>query len=180
MWKITFSYTHLPSVYLLSLDVSSLFVFFFLPIFNLGFYFFFLLIFKNSSCVLDNGALSDASFTNILSQSASCLLIPIKFFHRIGIFNFNKAQLITSLIFFLTLFFAALGLCCCTQTFSICSEWGLLSICNTWASYCGGFFCCRSQALGYMGFSSCGMRALEYRLSSRWVYIFNCYILGIN
>lgn len=114
MWKITFSYTHLPSVYLLSLDGSS---FFFLPIFNLGFYFFFLLIFKNSSCVLDNGALSDVSFTNILSQSASCLLIPIKFFHRIGIFNFNKAQLITSFIFFcLTLFFAALGLCCCTQT----------------------------------------------------------------
>ena len=61
---------------------------------------------------------------------------------------------------------AALDLCCCTQAFSICSEWGLLSICNTWASHCAGFFCCRSQALGYMSFSSCGMRALEYRLSN--------------
>ena len=41
------------------------------------------------------------------------------------------------LFFFLNLFLAALGLCCCTWTFSACSEWGYSS-CGVWAShYCG-------------------------------------------
>ena len=35
---------------------------------------------------------------------------------------------------------AVLGLHCCTQTFSSC---------------CGGFSCCRAQAVGHVGFSSC-------------------------
>ena len=33
-----------------------------------------------------------------------------------------------SLLFFLNLFLAVLGLCCCAQAFSSCSEWGLLFI----------------------------------------------------
>ena len=31
-------------------------------------------------------------------------------------------------IYFIYLFLAALGLCCCTQAFSSCGEWGLLFI----------------------------------------------------
>ena len=44
---------------------------------------------------------------------------------------------------------------------------------SSWASHCGGFSCCRAQALGVQasvvvarGLSSCGSRALEHRLSS--------------
>ena len=38
--------------------------------------------------------------------------------------------------------------------------------CGVQPSHCGGFFCCRAQALGRTGFSSCGSLALEHRLSS--------------
>ena len=45
--------------------------------------------------------------------------------------------------------------------------------CGAWASHCGGFSCCRAQALGTQasvvvahGLSSFGSRALEQRLSS--------------
>ena len=40
--------------------------------------------------------------------------------------------------------------------FCSCGEYGPLSICSAWASHCGGFSCCRPQALGHVGFSSCG------------------------
>ena len=36
---------------------------------------------------------------------------------------------------------------CCVRAFSSCSEWGLLSSCSAWASYCSGFSCCGAQAL---------------------------------
>ena len=51
----------------------------------------------------------------------------------------------------LVLFLAALGLCCCVQAFSSCSEQGLLSRCDVRASRCGGFSCCRAEALGRTG-----------------------------
>ena len=57
------------------------------------------------------------------------------------------------------LFLAALGLHCCMQAFSSCSERGPCSSCSVQASHCGGFSCCRSQALGCTGFCSCGTRA---------------------
>ena len=45
--------------------------------------------------------------------------------------------------------------------------------CGAQASHCGGFSCCRAQALGALasvvvarGLSSCGLRALKHRLSS--------------
>ena len=45
--------------------------------------------------------------------------------------------------------------------------------CGARASHCGGFSCCGARALGMWasvvvacGLSSCGSRALEYRLSS--------------
>ena len=44
-------------------------------------------------------------------------------------------------------FLAVLGLHCC-QTFLWLHEQGLLSSCSTQASHCGGFSCCRAQALG--------------------------------
>ena len=75
-------------------------------------------------------------------------------------------------IYFSYLFLAVLGLCCCAQGFSSCRERGLLC-CGAWASYCGGFSCCRAQALGLQPsvvaarrLISCGSQALEHRLSS--------------
>ena len=46
------------------------------------------------------------------------------------------------------LFLAELGLCCCTQAFSSCGEWGPLCSCAQ-ASHCG-FSCCRTWALGHV------------------------------
>ena len=54
------------------------------------------------------------------------------------------------------LFLVAVGLCCYTQAFSSCSEWGLLPSWSVWASHCGDFSCCGARALGHEGFSSYG------------------------
>ena len=74
------------------------------------------------------------------------------------------------IFFFLTLFtylfLAELGLHSCKGFFSSYGEWGLLSSRGVWASLCGGFSCCRAQALGHSDFSSCGSWALEHRLKS--------------
>ena len=73
---------------------------------------------------------------------------------------------------FIYLFLAMLGLCCWVQAFSSCCEWGLLFVAvrgllMAVASRCGAW------ALGTWasvvvacGLSSCGLRALERRLSS--------------
>ena len=58
--------------------------------------------------------------------------------------------------------------------FFSCSRRELLSRCGARAFVCSGFSCCWAQALGRMGFSSCGgglsrvggSRALEHRLTS--------------
>ena len=52
------------------------------------------------------------------------------------------------------------------QAFSSCGEQRLLSSSSEQASHYGSFSCCRAQALGLMGFSSCSSQALEHRLSS--------------
>ena len=39
------------------------------------------------------------------------------------------------------------------------SEQGLLSSCGALVSHCSAFSCCRAQALGRAGFSSCGVWA---------------------
>ena len=41
---------------------------------------------------------------------------------------FFKNNFFKKYIYFIYLFLAALGLCCCTRAFSSCSEWGLLFI----------------------------------------------------
>ena len=54
---------------------------------------------------------------------------------------------------------AALDLGCCMQAFSSCGERGLLLGRSVWAFHCGAFSCCRAQATGHVGFSSCGPQA---------------------
>ena len=46
---------------------------------------------------------------------------------------------------FFSIFLAALGLHCCKESFSSCSEWGLL-YCGVWASHCDAFSYCRAWA----------------------------------
>ena len=41
-------------------------------------------------------------------------------------------------IYFIYLFLAALGLCCCVR--------GATLRCGEWASHCSGFFCCGARA----------------------------------
>ena len=55
----------------------------------------------------------------------------------------------TSSTVYLFWFWVVLTLCCCVQAFSSCSKPGLFSSCGAW-TYCGGFSCCRAQALGLM------------------------------
>ena len=54
-----------------------------------------------------------------------------------------------------------------------CGEGRLLSRCGMQASHCSGFSCFRSQALGFVGFGSCGSWALEQRLNScdTWAWL---------
>ena len=68
---------------------------------------------------------------------------------------------------------AALRLLCCKQVFPCCSKQQLLSSWGMRISHRGGFSHCRAQVLGYLGFSSCSSRDLEYVLSScgTWVLL---------
>ena len=59
--------------------------------------------------------------------------------------RFERKKKVCLLIY---LFLAALGLCCCAWVFSSCGEQGRFHSCGSRASQCGGFFCCRGQALG--------------------------------
>ena len=52
------------------------------------------------------------------------------------------------------------------RLFSSCGKQGSLSSRGAQASWGFGFSCGRAQALGHAGFSSCGFRTLERRLSS--------------
>ena len=49
--------------------------------------------------------------------------------------------------FFKTFILAEVGLHCCTQAFSSCIEWVLLSGCSVWAFHCSGFSCCEARVL---------------------------------
>ena len=73
---------------------------------------------------------------------------------------------------FIYIFLAVLGLCCCTQAFSSCGEQGLLFV-SVHGHLIAIASLVMSQALGMRasvvvarGFSSCGLWALECRLSS--------------
>ena len=60
---------------------------------------------------------------------------------------------------FVVVVLAVVGLSCCMQAFSRCSEPGLLSSCSVWASRCGGFSSCGASALERK-LNSCGTRAM--------------------
>ena len=59
---------------------------------------------------------------------------------------------------------ATLGLHCCIQTFSSCGKWGLLFI-SMRASH-GWFLLSQGMGSRCLGFGSCGLWALEHRLSN--------------
>ena len=74
-------------------------------------------------------------------------------------------------IYFILFILAVLGPSCCVQVVSSFHERGATLRCGAQA-YCGGFSCCRAWALGARAsvvlaprLSSCGLRALERRLS---------------
>ena len=60
---------------------------------------------------------------------------------------------------YIYLVLAVLGLHCSVRAFSICGIWRLLSSSGVYTSHCSGFFCCRTGALGHVGFNSCGLWA---------------------
>ena len=71
-------------------------------------------------------------------------------------------------IWFLNLFIIYLFIYRCIRSSSLRA--GTTLCCSVWASHCGGFSCCRAQALGAPasivvagGLSSCGLQALEHR-----------------
>ena len=61
---------------------------------------------------------------------------------KVSIYKINATKNISILIIYL--FLAALGLYCCRQAFSSCSEWGPLFSCSVQDSHCGGFPRCRA------------------------------------
>ena len=64
---------------------------------------------------------------------------------------------------FIYLFLAALGLHCCVRAFSSWRQAGAALCCGARASHCSG---ARASVVVARGPSSCGLRALERRLSS--------------
>ena len=67
------------------------------------------------------------------------------------------------------LFGAVSGCRYCTRTFFSFSRWGLLCICNSWASHCCDFSCCRTWGLeqGFQQLSCTGLVALQH-VESSW------------
>ena len=130
------------------------------------------------------GAFPSLLFFHIQSFPTLCLHILLGSFLLSSLFIFNTlAQNQCSFFFF---FWLSLGLCCCLWAFSSCGEWGLLFLLwcvgfslrwllllqstgsRWWASVVAacGLSSCGSWDLEHVGFSSCGLRALERRLSS--------------
>ena len=79
------------------------------------------------------------------SQCSSILLLSSRSILRV-FFTFK----------FIYLVLPVLGLHCSVRAFSTCGIWGLLSGSGVYVSHCSGFFCCRTGALGHVGFNSCG------------------------
>ena len=79
-------------------------------------------------------------------------------------------QLLSDFIYFIFVFAGSLLL---HRFFGTCGKWGLLCSFGVWASYGSEFSCCRSQALGCLGFGNCSTwlsssglpQALEHRLN---------------
>ena len=98
---------------------------------------------------------------------------PFKNVPRYKKVNMEVCEIILTFQKVFLFFLTVLGLRCCVQAFSSWRRARATLRCGAWASHCGGFSCCRAQALGVRasvvevrGLSSCGSRALERRLSS--------------
>ena len=93
-------------------------------------------------------------------------------------FEVNCARSISFTFIYLLL---ALGLCCCVWT-CLYLEWVEAALCyGAQASHCGGFSCCRAQALGIWAavavthrLINCGSRALEHASSIVVVHQLSC------
>ena len=120
-----------------------------------------------------------AYHTWALLYRGTILLYLIEYFYHERILNFVKCFFCTywddHMIFnhFIYLLIDCAGFPSLCGLFSSCDEHGLLSSCSPRASYNSGSSCCRAQALGPMGFSSCGTwlsscgsQALEHRLNN--------------
>ena len=83
------------------------------------------------------------------------LMLPLFLFGVMSCASVDWFCCYENLLFFFNLSLAALGLGCCTWTFSSCSEWGLLSGCSAQVPHCIGFSCCGTQALECEGFIGC-------------------------
>ena len=86
--------------------------------------------------------------------------------HRIFIYLFN----VVFFNFFFSIYFWLRWVSVAAHGISLVAvSWAALG-CGAWASLCGGFSCCGAQAWASVvvahGLSSCGLRALERRLSS--------------
>ena len=86
--------------------------------------------------------------------------------------HFERFLFFKQINLFIYLFLAVLGLRCCVQAFFRCGEWGLLFVAVHRLLIVVAFRC-GARALGTQasvvvarGLSSCGLWALEYRLSS--------------
>ena len=86
---------------------------------------------------------------------------------------FFKVSLFFNLFILFYLLLSVLGLCCCARAFSSCSERGLLFVAVRRLLIVVASLveehrlqACGLQQLWHAGFSSCGSRALEHRLSS--------------
>ena len=81
------------------------------------------------------------------------LLFILYFLYHLNFSNlmhiFLKILSFKKINYFIYLFLAALGLCCCMWAFSSCSEQGLCFVAvRCVASHCCGFSCCGELALG--------------------------------
>ena len=82
---------------------------------------------------------------------------------------FFTLKVIVINLYFYYVFILILGLCCCVQAFSSCSDVGATLYCGARASHFSGFSCCGTQALA-LGLSSCGPEAeLLHGIMSRGI-----------
>ena len=87
-------------------------------------------------------------------KQLSCRYLGLENFLLLFCFFFFGFFLFFKIVLFSYLLLAVLGLWCCVQAFSSCSEWGLLSRCGVRTSHRGRFSCCRAPALEHQLWST--------------------------
>ena len=83
-------------------------------------------------------------------------------FLNTSFFEYFFSSLEIFIYLFVCLFLAALGLCCCVQTFSSCGERGLIFVAVRGLLIAVASLCCRAwTGSRCMGFSTCGTQAQQ-------------------